>query len=1189
MEEDGTIYEVGQVGAGATVLQGENINNIVIINNVTPNNLFTPEQLQQFREIVAPLQSDATKLLAFVSEKGEPGDPLELKINEAIRLVEDGSLRAALKAYERLWKNEASGASPHNRYRLQANMALIHLMLDDRAAAIQGFRNAYDENPKSPSARATLATALLLENERAQSFDLALSVLAEDQTVRQAACVILDAAPNDLSAPDVESLIPDGLRDLLEVLLGLSMRASQDKDHIGAVQYANTAVSKYPDDWRSLSTLGIALLAPITEIAGLQFTRLIPESLQSTLNKSIDLFRRAWNLLLSREDTIRGAYVAANLVSTLDVAGYANESAIVLDKALSIAPNDTALLRQYIRRMAINGDWSSVLNAVRKIREDDYEPADTLIYLQALIQTGYAAIALEEAKQFQLSCTDERLVEMAGATRLEAASKLTLLTNEIDDVLAISPTSIVLRSIAITLLPEGDRLADKLAKETELLIAGINDPRDRFHAADALYRVKEYSKAADLYAGLHSLSQPHDALYRRLTALYFSDRRSDARILFESLDNDVRALQDYARIGVAVYERSGLLAEAREILDRILQEDENLKDRLHWIYLSERMGQPQPVANWLATVSSEQQGDPRDLMVLAQAIDRHSDGQKSLKIAYRALRNGYGDPQIHLAYAISLFIMGKVRPEFTLSPDVVASDTVVILKENGSERIITRILETEPSPKIERDEISPSDSFAQKLIGLKLGDEIEIPNLPIGIKTYTIAEIKSKFLFAHFRTLQTFETMFPESQAFGSFSVDQSKGQDQLKPIFDSAKERHNFGQHVLDTYKSGTIPLAFIAKFSGASPFDMWDSIRYEPDGQFNVAQGLAAEFSNANELLASNRSGIIDPITLYGVINLGIASVVKDAFEDLAVVQTTIDLFREHLEAQRAKRGRRGGYFGWDGTHFRMIELSEDGIEQLVTRAQTALNFVESLTLIPAETTVEMNSTARAVIEDLHPAFMDTIYAAQSSGRLLVCDDFPLRMLVAEVAGVASVWTQPINNFALNRNLITLEAWFKTTGELVDAGYFFTMVGHKDFLFDLHQNDWAISSRVKKFCQLMARPSSDQASVRKVLAELISFGWSEAPSGEANVRFFAHLFGAFSILHPKGSVVTIAQEAIDLTERNLRASGRAKFLKKRLLGSTTLKSVSAIASSIDAIAVRISTKMANAISQSLERLENL
>jgi hypothetical protein len=88
--------------------------------------------------------------------------------------------------------------------------------------------------------------------------------------------------------------------------------------------------------------------------------------------------------------------------------------------------------------------------------------------------------------------------------------------------------------------------------------------------------------------------------------------------------------------------------------------------------------------------------------------------------------------------------------------------------------------------------------------------------------------------------------------------------------------------------------------------------------------------------------------------------------------------------------------------------------------------------------------------------------------------------------------------------------------------------------------------------------------------------------------VSFFSELFRIFSAFHSKDTILNIAQDAMKLADGNLRASGRAKFLKRRLLASTTLKNVSVIASSIDAIASRISNRIANAISTALEQSQD-
>ena len=170
-------------------------------------------------QIRALIMQRDEKLLAVPTERVDADDPLQLKINEAIKLVEDGSQRAALRVYERLWKEEAATASKRTRYRLKANIGIVHLLLGSRDVAIQEMHAAYAEDPEWPGARAILATAKLLGGEQQQAFDLACAVLAEDPTARQAVAVIIDAAPPKYAAADIEALIPKDLRDQVDTCL----------------------------------------------------------------------------------------------------------------------------------------------------------------------------------------------------------------------------------------------------------------------------------------------------------------------------------------------------------------------------------------------------------------------------------------------------------------------------------------------------------------------------------------------------------------------------------------------------------------------------------------------------------------------------------------------------------------------------------------------------------------------------------------------------------------------------------------------------------------------------------------------------------------------------------------------------------------------------------------------------------
>jgi hypothetical protein len=175
----------------------------------------------------------------------------------------------------------------------------------------------------------------------------------------------------------------------------------------------------------------------------------------------------------------------------------------------------------------------------------------------------------------------------------------------------------------VNLLKEDDPRRDVLVKEIDGLIAGINSPADRFHAAEALYAAKQYGRAAELYAELHGTDRDDQCLRRHLMALYLADHRLEARQLFDSLAEPIKALPEYAELGAAIYERSGLLRECRQIVEDRLLATGDLQWRLHWLSLSERIGDTKRVVDWLQEVAPDQQGRPRDLMPLALAINRH--------------------------------------------------------------------------------------------------------------------------------------------------------------------------------------------------------------------------------------------------------------------------------------------------------------------------------------------------------------------------------------------------------------------------------------------------------------------------------------------------------------------------------------------------------------------------------------
>ncbi len=1133
--------------------------------------------LQDGEQTRALFTEGTTKILAALADGVGPSDPLKAKIDEANKLLEDGEARAALGAYERLWRENENVALPRNRYRLLANIGNARLHLGDFDQAIEYFKRAHAEDPRWPGARAILATAHLMEGDKPAAFILAMGVLAEDPTSEQAAIVVIDSAPEDQSAADIEELIPSSQRKLLAVLMGLSIRARTAGDLARAQAYARQALEGRDGDWRPMSALGEVLFAPIAAIEGIGFTHRIPAQLQASFDETLQLFRASWAILGGRQDTIRGIHVAANLISALDLAGLEEEAALVLDSALRSAPSYPPILRRYAQRMAEAGDWKAGIRAIDKIAANEREGNDHLFRIQALIRSGQPNAAVAEAETLLQSSEEDRVLELAAAMQLEAAHALGRLAEVLDTQLQRWPRSIILRSVAIGMLPQGDEAAVRLAAEVDGLITAFGDPQERIHAAEALYRAKMFSRAADLYEGLHRTDQDHPALSRHLRALYLADRRTDSRTLFESLSATLQTEPEYAEIGVAIYERSGLLGDARRLLEARLASSEDLRTRLHWLQVIVRLDDEAAARAWLEGVPAEQQGTPGDLMTLALAMDHHLGDLRSLPIAYRALRIGYGDPQIQLGYIVGLFLTGRVGRGEIPTPASVSDDTAVVIENHATKKRLIRIIETEPDPRIERDEIAPTHPLSIKLHGLAVGAEVELDAIGPEPATFTVVEIHNKFVFAHFRTLQAFPTMFPESPAFGSFEIDESKGDDRFKPLFDSAKSRHERIDKITEAYRSGLVPLASLAKMSGSSAIEIWESFRATEDIEFQVAVGTAEEFAEADSALAAKRIAIIDPITLYALAQIGVVDQVKAAFVDIGIVQTSLDFLQQHLFEQRNKKGTQQGSFGWDGEHYRLFELTDAMIDEMVSRAQAAVDFGQTLTLLPAEGSEGIRSEARDVFEGMDSAFLDTVLAAQGEGRVLLCDDRAMRLLAKESATISAVWTQACCKHAVEAGEISPDKYFELNGRLAEAGYFFTMIGHEDFLRELGVSDWTINGRIELFIKLLARPTNDLGSITSVMSQLMLRGFGQADNKALYKEFFNRVFTEFRRAQPDNSAVAIAKEALENVVRLLRARAKALLLRRNLLQTTSATPVQTIATT----AANASRDMAQEITQ--------
>ncbi len=443
--------------------------------------------------------------------------------------------------------------------------------------------------------------------------------------------------------------------------------------------------------------------------------------------------------------------------------------------------------------------------------------------------------------------------------------------------------------------------------------------------------------------------------------------------------------------------------------------------------------------------------------------------------------------------------------------------------------------------------------------------------------------IQTKFVHAHFRVLADFERMFLENRAFGSVSINPSKGAEGIEPMLQVVRSRGEHIRALEDQHRAGATPIAFVAVAGGASMFDIWDAFAANPEMPIHAAAGNAEEFSMAAERIAGASLAVLDPLTVYTASCLGTDAGLKAAIPRLGVTQTTRDLLRGLLEDRRRDLKDRRGTMSWTGQHYVMHEQTADEAEALIKRADAAIAFADACELVPAEGNLSIVDELRGLWGMLPDALLDSVLAAQGQGAILIADDAVLRSIVEASASVRTTWCQPVLQHAFRTGRVTPAYYAEAVGKLVDARYQFTMFGSLELTHALVAEGWNVRDRILRFVELIAKPSNDADTVAGVLEEFARTAW-QVTQGDA--RFdasFTALFRAMKVADRRWAENILSAVLIRMRRRFRLRAWREN--QREWLNSSSLIPATLVAARTLRVADRVGARIGSALEQSFAR----
>lgn len=1095
---------------------------------------------------------DLQRSASAAMEREQSDDALGQRITDAADLLNDSPAQSAISRLEKLLETEGRAASARNRFRLKANLGSAHFAKGDKETAVDWYRQAHDEYPDTSEALSILAAAESIVGNREKAAELAARAMAMPEPQQRAAGVFLETAPAETPWQELQAQLPKQFQQIPEFLLALAEHAQKAGQLKDCRRLTKDAVNRDPDNWRVRAYAGYLRFQEVAEREDIRSLRLMRKSDIEIVEDARAHFLVSWGLLQASGWAREAETCIMNALSASLMLGDEETAEQLIEEAFRRLGNTPQLLRFRAAHQMHKGEDSAVADALSRIPESDRDPNDELMLLQARINEGDPEAALTRADALYREAEDAGLRVAFGNCRILAAAQINpdLFKEVAHDVLTDHPDSALLLACFVFNYPGDlydlaviDRLAELAKRETNSFA------RDR--AAHALARVGRNSEAADIYLDLCSPDTDTPQLRMALQTLVNCRRIREARELYVKVDAGIKDTTSMRRIGAVIFQYAGNLKGARKELEHVFGTgDETLEDRVRWIDICERLPDISSVIRYLDTVPVDISGDPRMRMHLAHKLDHYTDDfQRALEIGYRALRDGYEDPQIHLGFMVGLILTGRSGRHVDFDREVVEEDTVVVVSRDHADPL-TRIIETAPAPRADRDEISPQDPLALRLMGKAVGDNIPMDSA-LGQQNATVTKILSKYAHVYHRSQKDFERLFPESKIFGALRIDENDLEGSFRPIFENARERAEQVKRIEEAYASGKAPIALLAAAGGGTVFDFWDFLRHHGSIKIKMALGNAVERKAATKSVLATPGLIVDPITLYGAQTLGFVDTLLQACPDLHITQTSIDLLYEAYQDRVDAIGEAGhrGSLVADEHGTRIVELSQEASGLIISNLGKTLEIARSLSIAMPEEGTTLHPDFEAVFEDVGPSFVDTLVVAKERGWTLLADDTALR-LFASLDGISSTWSQVALQIARNKRMISQDAYSDALGAMLEGNYRYVSIDGDTAQFEWGRKE--TSPWLEQFLDHIALPTNDPWSIAQLIGSSLLELWDDTDNGARCVAYAAFMLEELSTRLGEGPAIEMLSDSVAAAVA--KAQRNARIIKlPSLLRSTT------------------------------------
>lgn len=603
-------------------------------------------------------------------------------------------------------------------------------------------------------------------------------------------------------------------------------------------------------------------------------------------------------------------------------------------------------------------------------------------------------------------------------------------------------------------------------------------------AADLLRELRDYAKAAALYARLVHTPDADALTYKYVYCLIESDQRMKAQQLLDQLPIEAREIANIRRLEAELARRKGDWVRTADLLrTELAQYPQNATIALNYVAALHRM---KPVPGELTDyLSSNPTFDGKQIAAeveFAKYEVQHGFQMQALQRFYRLLRDNPSDTMVAGSYLAQIFI-GNFPAEISAEQRA-GPGTSVLLKAPGE--MFEVAIDTEGSTRASWPELVGADSsIAKALVGKATGD-IAVLDRNLGPVECEIRGVDSILRFAAQRAQVLLHTAASNEGPAWSVNLAGPDGQIDVDKLLAPAQARKQREGVLLEGYRNSKFPLSTLAKALGKHAVELALGWPQDKAPMF-VSHGFAEERdAQLITLRSRERRYVIDLLTLGELVALGLFRHVVPLLDNPLVPTSVRDELVGLLDAERRLPIHED--FADDGAvtvrRARPSRIPVRRLEVLQEMVSCIDELCEVTPVLGPPVLTDEHRTLGLLLDD---ATLDCVYLCLERDAVLLTDDAGLHRSVFAVNITNAVNVQTVLMVAHDEELISPAQYVEAISSKIARNQEFINLRSEDLLYMVKRNPRKVDPDFTAALNTVRGSQLDLQSAVNVIAETL------------------------------------------------------------------------------------------------------